>query len=61
MNLIENEDLAWERFEKVMSDEDIAICYDISLKDFEHSDVHDLFKVYNFIFASSLLLYTFLI
>ena len=59
MNLNENEDLAWGRFEKVVSEEDIAACYDMSLKDFEHSSVHDLFKVCNFIFASSLLLYTF--
>ena len=61
MNLIENEDLAWERFEKAMSNEDIVVCYDMSLKDFEHSGVHDLFKVSNFIFASSLSLYTFLV
>ena len=59
MKLIENEDLAWGHFEKAVSDEDTAACYDMSLKDFEHSGVHDLFKVCNFIFASSLLLYTF--
>ena len=45
MNIIENEDLACERFGKAMSDEDITVCYDMSLKDFEHSGVHDLFKV----------------
>lgn len=45
MNIIENEDLAWECFRKAMSDEDIDVCYDMSLKDFEHSSVHDLFKV----------------
>ena len=28
-----------------MKDEDITTCYDMSLKDFEHSGVHDLFKV----------------
>ena len=28
-----------------MKDEDITACYDMSLKDFEHSGVHDLFKV----------------
>ena len=61
MNLIENEDLAWERFEKTVFDEDIATCYDMSLKDFEHSGVHDLFKVCNFIFPSSLSLYIFLV
>ena len=59
MNLIENEILAWERFEKAVSGEDIAACYDMSLKDFEHSGVHDLFKVRDFVFASSLSLYTF--
>lgn len=45
MNLIENEDIAWERFEKAMHDKDIAVCYDMSLKDFERSAVNDLFKV----------------
>ena len=54
MNLIENKDLAWERFEKAVSGEDVAACYDMSLKDFEHSGVHDLFKVCDFVFASSL-------
>ena len=49
-NIIENEDLAWERFQKAVLDEDINVCYDMSLKDFEHSGVHDLFKVSNFIF-----------
>ena len=28
-----------------MTDEDVMACYDMSLKDFEHSGVHDLFKV----------------
>ena len=44
MNLLENEDLAWERFEKAVTNEDVAVCYDMSLKEFEHFDVHDLFK-----------------
>ena len=44
-NIIENENLAWERFKNVVTDEDINTCYDMSLKDFEHSGVHDLFKV----------------
>ena len=47
MNLLENEDLAWERFEKAVNGEDVAACYDMSLKEFEHSSVHDLFKVCN--------------
>ena len=53
MNLLENEDLAWERFKKVVTDEDVAVCYDMSLKEFEHSAVHDLFKVRYFIFTLS--------
>ena len=55
-NIIENENLAWERFQKAVRDEDINVCYDMSLKDFEHSGVHDLFKVMTF--ASSLGTYT---
>ena len=36
-----------------MTDEDVAVCYDMSLKEFEHFVVHDLFKVCDFTFASS--------
>lgn len=28
-----------------MSVEDVSICYDMSVEEFEHSIVHDLFKV----------------
>ena len=28
-----------------MSDKDVAICYDMSMKEFERSTVHELFKV----------------
>ena len=48
MNLLENEFLTWERFEKAMTGEDVVACYDMSLKEFEHSSVHDLFKVCNY-------------
>ena len=44
-NLIGNKDLAWERFGIVVIDADVAACYNMSLNDFEHSGVHDLFKV----------------
>ena len=44
-NIIENEDLAWERFQLAVLDEDINMCYNMGLKEFEHSGVHDLFKV----------------
>ena len=48
MNLLENEDLVRERFEQAMTGEDMAACYNMPLKDFEHSGVHDLFKVITF-------------
>ena len=35
-NIIENEDLAWERFQKAVSNKDIYTCYDMSLYNFEH-------------------------
>ena len=53
MNIVENEDLAWEHFQKAVTDEDMVACYDMSLKVFQHSAVHDLFKVCNFTFALS--------
>ena len=58
-NIVENEDLAWERFGEAVKDEDINVCNDMSLKGFEHSGVHDLFKVCNCTFVSSLLLHNF--
>ena len=45
LNLLENENFAWERFEKVVTSEDVVVCYNMSLKEFEHSGVHNLFKV----------------
>ena len=44
-NIVENEDLAWERFQMAVLDKDINACYDMRLKEFEHSSVHDLFRV----------------
>ena len=44
-HLLGNEDLAWERFSTAVTDVDVGACYNMSLKDFEHSGVHDLFKV----------------
>ena len=58
-NIIENEDLAWERFQMAVLDEDINFCYDMGLKEFEHSGVHDLFKVrpYSFLFLVHLTIF----
>ena len=44
-HLLGNEDLAWERFTTTVTDVDVSACYNMSLRDFEHSGVHDLFKV----------------
>ena len=44
-HLLGNEDLAWERFSTAVTDVDVGACYNMSLKDFEHAGVHDLFKV----------------
>ena len=51
-----NEDLAWERFPTTVTNVDMGACYNMSLKDFEHSGVHDLFKVifFLYIYISSL-------
>ena len=48
-HLLGNEDLAWERFSTAMTDVDMGACYNMSLKDFEHSSVHDLFRVFFFL------------
>ena len=49
-HLLGNEDLAWERFTTTVIDVDVFACYNMSLKDFEHSSVLDLFKVIFFFF-----------
>ena len=47
-HLMGNEDLAWERFTTAVTNVDVSVCYNMSLKDFEYSGVHDLFKVFFF-------------
>ena len=41
-----------------MADQDVVACYNMSLKEFEHSSVHDLFKAYITFFISSCQQYT---
>lgn len=45
LTFLRSENLAWNRFKQVVRNEDISICYDMSIKEFEHSTIHDLFKV----------------
>ena len=62
MNLLENEDLVWERFQKAVTDEDVVVYYNMSLKEFEDSVVYDLFKVcFHFCFNFILLHFTSLV
>ena len=60
-NIIENENLAWELFQKAVTDEDINVCYDMFLKDLEHSGVHDLFKVIAFDSSLEIYIYIYII
>ena len=46
MTFLRSEGLPWDKFKQVVTDKDIAICYDMSVKEFERSIVHDLFKVF---------------
>lgn len=52
MTLLRSENLAWNRFKQMVRNEDISVCYDMTVKEFEHSTTHDFFKV---TFASSIL------
>lgn len=54
MTLPRSENLAWIRFKQVVRNEDIYISYDMFVKEFEHSTIHDIFKVN---FVSSILSY----
>nr|POE92478.1 hypothetical protein CFP56_51028 [Quercus suber] len=53
MTLLESEDLAWEKFNQAITNEDVAICYDMSMKEFERSTIHDLFKAMSKFMAES--------
>ena len=46
MTFLRSEGLAWDRLKQAVIDKDIATSYDISVKEFERSIVHDLFKVF---------------
>ena len=43
--LLRSEGVAWDRFKQAVSDMDVAIYYDMSVKEFEQSTVYNLFKV----------------
>ena len=44
-NLVLDEGYAWTTFKGVISDNEVNSCYNMSVRDFERSAIHDLFKV----------------
>ena len=54
--LLRSEALAWNRFKIVVKQEDIMTCYDMSIREFECSTIHDLFKVFFFVHSNSYIL-----
>ena len=55
-NLVLDESYAWRTFKGIITNNEVNSCYNMSVKDFEHSAIHDLFKVYKF--HSSLFLFS---
>ena len=47
-NLVLDESYAWRTFKGIITDNEVNSCYNMSVKDFERSAIHDLFKVYKF-------------
>ena len=50
LTLLRSESLAQDRFQQPVTDKDVTICYDMSMKEFEQSTIHDLFKVFSFFY-----------
>ena len=44
-NLVLDESYAWRTFKGIITDREVNECYNMSVKEFERSGVHDLFKV----------------
>ena len=40
-----DESYAWRTFKGIVTDNEVDECYNMSVKEFEHSGIHDLFKV----------------
>ena len=57
MTFLRSETLAWHRFKKIVKTEDLSICYDMSMREFERSTIHDLFKVHKYTFLFLLNMY----
>ena len=44
-NLVLDESYAWRTFKGIVTDNEVNESYNMSVKEFEHSGIHDLFKV----------------
>ena len=44
-NLVLDEGHAWRTFKGIVTDREVNECYNMSVKEFERSGIHDLFKV----------------
>ena len=44
-NLVLDENYAWRTFKGIVTDNEVNECYNMSMRKFEHSGIHDLFKV----------------
>ena len=44
-NLVLNESYAWRTLKGIVTDNEVNECYNMSVKEFERSGIHDLFKV----------------
>ena len=52
-NLVLGESYTWRTFKGIVTEHEVNECYNMSVKEFERSGIHDLFKV---VFHSSLFL-----
>ena len=44
-NLVLDENYAWRTFKGIVTDNEVNDCYNMSVREFERSGIHDLFKV----------------
>ena len=44
-NLVLDENYAWRTFKRIITDNEVNECYNMSVREFECSGIHDLFKV----------------
>ena len=55
-NLVLDENHAWRTFKGIVTDHEVNECYNMSMREFERSGIHDFFKV---VFCSSLCVFSF--